>query len=151
RFISRNEPSRCIFFFSAFSAWSTLLSRTKIWTMTRPPLGQRHFAKGAADIRTPPLCPQEGETPAAANGYMGRVTYPANIVPEESADDWATRAEAELLAEALQLAPADGWTWEMAYAAGAAAGFSKGETELVLPAGPRDLAALWSRACDRAA
>jgi ubiquinone biosynthesis protein COQ9 len=39
----------------------------------------------------------------------------------------------------------------MAYAAGAAAGFSKGETELLLPAGPRDLAALWSRACDGAA
>ena len=44
-----------------------------------------------------------------------------------------------------------GWTWKMTYAAGAAAGFSKGETELLLPAGPRDLAALWSRGCDAAA
>ncbi len=82
---------------------------------------------------------------------MGPVTYPANTAPDESADAWASEAEARVLAEALELAPAMGWTWRMAYAAGAAAGFSKGETELLLPAGPRDLAALWSRACDRAA
>jgi ubiquinone biosynthesis protein COQ9 len=82
---------------------------------------------------------------------MGRVTYPANITPEDSAESWARDAEARVLAEALKLAPAMGWTWRMAYAAGAAAGFSKGETELLLPAGPRDLAALWSRACDVAA
>ena len=82
---------------------------------------------------------------------MGPVTYPANTAPDESADVWASETEALVLAEALKLAPAMGWTWRMAYAAGAAAGFSKGETELLLPAGPRDLAALWSRACDRAA
>ena len=82
---------------------------------------------------------------------MGRVTYPANIVPDDAAERWAKDAEAKVLAEALRLAPAMGWTWAMAYAAGAAAGFSKGETELLLPAGPRDLAALWSRACDQAA
>jgi len=82
---------------------------------------------------------------------MGRVTYPANTAPEESAERWAKDAEAQALAEALKLAPAMGWTWRMAYAAGAAAGFSKGETELLLPAGQRDLAALWSRACDAAA
>ncbi len=82
---------------------------------------------------------------------MGRVSYPANIAPDESADSWAKEAEAQVLAEALKLAPAMGWTWKMAYAAGAAAGFSKGETELLLPAGPRDLAALFSRGCDAAA
>lgn len=82
---------------------------------------------------------------------MGRVTYPANIKPEDSAESWTSGAEARVLAEALNLAPAMGWTWRMAYAAGVAAGFSKGETELLLPAGPRDLAALWSRACDAAA
>jgi ubiquinone biosynthesis protein COQ9 len=82
---------------------------------------------------------------------MGPVTYPANTAPDESADAWASEAEAQVLAQALELAPAMGWTWRMACAAGAAAGFSKGETELLLPAGPRDLAALWSRACDRAA
>ena len=79
---------------------------------------------------------------------MGPVTYPANIEPDDSADSWANEAEAQLLAEALKLAPATGWTWRMAYAAGAAASFGKGETELLLPAGPRDLAALFSRACD---
>src|SRR6516165_1272594 len=31
-FISRKMPSRCIFFFSALRAWSTLLSRTKTCT-----------------------------------------------------------------------------------------------------------------------
>src|ERR1700677_4179920 len=65
--------------------------------------------------------------------------------------DWAAETEARVLAEALRLAPADGWTWRMTYAAGAAAGLSKGETELLLPAGPRDLAALYSRHCDSAA
>lgn len=82
---------------------------------------------------------------------MGPVTYPANTRPDESADSWASEAEARVLGEALTLAPGMGWTWRMAYAAGAAAGFGKGETELLLPAGPRDLAALWSRACDSSA
>ncbi len=65
--------------------------------------------------------------------------------------DWAAEAEAKVLAEALQLAPSMGWTWAMARAAGAAAGFSVGETELLLPAGPRDLAALFVRERDAAA
>jgi ubiquinone biosynthesis protein COQ9 len=109
------------------------------------------FTKGAADTRTPLLCPPEGETGAAPESYMGPVTYPANIAPDDSAESWAKDAEARLLAEALKLAPDMGWTWRTAYAAGAAVGFGKGETELLLPAGPRDLAALWSRACDAAA
>src|SRR5450432_4214617 len=82
---------------------------------------------------------------------MGAVTYPANIAAEASGPDWAADAEARVLAEALKLAPAHGWTWAMTKAAGAAAGFSLGETELLLPNGPRDLAALHSRACDAAA
>ncbi len=69
----------------------------------------------------------------------------------EHAGDWAADAEATVLAEALALAPALGWTWRLTLAAGAAAGFSRGETELLLPGGPRDLAALHARACDRAA
>src|SRR5580700_2118850 len=86
--------------------------------------------------------------PMPAPAKTSEVDSAAQTVSE---DDWATGAEARLLAEALKLAPTEGWTWAMAYAAGAAAGFSKGETELLLPAGPRDLAALWSRACDAAA
>src|SRR5215472_11161086 len=65
--------------------------------------------------------------------------------------DWAERAEARVLAAALTLAPAQGWTWRMTKAAGVAAGLSLGETELLLPNGPRDLAALQSRACDASA
>ena len=56
-----------------------------------------------------------------------------------------------MLAEALTLAPGLGWTWRMTKAAGAAAGLSLGETELLLPNGPQDLVALQSRACDAAA
>src|SRR5580658_5563296 len=79
---------------------------------------------------------------------MGPMTYPANTA--EPTGDWATEAESQVLAQALKLAPAEGWTWAMTYRAGAAAGFSAGETELLLPNGPRDLAALHSRACDAA-
>ena len=82
---------------------------------------------------------------------MGPMTYPANTDATLEAGDWAADAEARVLAEALKLAPQMGWTWAMTRTAGAAAGFSLGETELLMPGGPRDLAALHSRACDAAA
>jgi ubiquinone biosynthesis protein COQ9 len=82
---------------------------------------------------------------------MGPVTYPANTFADQSVPGWAEQAEAQVLVEALKLAPEHGWTWAMTRAAGAAAGFSLGETELLLPNGPRDLAALYSRRCDAAA
>jgi ubiquinone biosynthesis protein COQ9 len=81
---------------------------------------------------------------------MGPMTPPAKS-EDAASDDWAADAEARVLAEALVLAPELGWTWRMTRAAGAAAGFSVGETELLLPNGPRDLAALFSRSCDAAA
>ncbi len=59
--------------------------------------------------------------------------------------DWATRTEADILAQALRLAPGQGWTWPMIRASGAACGLSPVETELLLPHGPADLAALLSR------
>jgi len=72
-----------------------------------------------------------------------------------TADDpepgYAERAEAHTLDAALTLAPAQGWTWPMTYAAAKIAGLSAGEAELLLPHGPRDLAALLSRRHDRAA
>jgi len=74
----------------------------------------------------------------------------ADDVTEQGGDDWATRAEARVLASALRLAPELGWTWRLAIAAGAAVGLSRGETELLVPGGPRDLAALHARACDAA-
>ena len=82
---------------------------------------------------------------------MGPMTYPANTDTKLEIGDWAAEAEARVLVEALRLAPEQGWTWAMTRAAGAAAGFSLGETELLLPGGPRDLAALYAGACDAAA
>jgi ubiquinone biosynthesis protein COQ9 len=61
---------------------------------------------------------------------------------------WAVAAEQRLLDEALKVAPYQGWTSRMAKAAGRAAGFSEGETELLIPHGPADLAALFSRRHD---
>jgi len=62
--------------------------------------------------------------------------------------DWAETAERDVLEAALRLAPAQGWTWRMAKAAGREVGLSEGETELLLPRGPADLAALLSRRHD---
>ncbi len=65
--------------------------------------------------------------------------------------DFAAEAEDRILSEAVILSPEHGWTWLMTYAAAKAAGFSEGEAELLLPHGPRDLAALLSRRHDAAA
>src|SRR6476620_6635220 len=62
--------------------------------------------------------------------------------------DWAEATEQLVLDQALKLVPHEGWTWRMAKLAGKAAGFSAGETELLLPHGPADLAALLSRRHD---
>jgi ubiquinone biosynthesis protein COQ9 len=65
--------------------------------------------------------------------------------------DWTHNAEQQVLEQALRLAPTEGWTSRMARLAGRAAGFSDGETELLLPRGPADLAALLSRRHDQRA
>lgn len=65
--------------------------------------------------------------------------------------EWIRAAEDTILEQALRLAPLEGWTERMARLAGRAAGFSDGETELLLPRGPADLAALLSRHHDRRA
>ena len=62
--------------------------------------------------------------------------------------NWTQAAEERLLEQALRLAPLEGWTARMARLAGRAAGFADGETELLLPRGPADLAALLSRRHD---
>lgn len=64
------------------------------------------------------------------------------------AQEWADRAEQQLLDEALKLAPVHGWTWRTAKLAGKALGMSEGEVELLIPQGPADLAALLSRRHD---
>jgi ubiquinone biosynthesis protein COQ9 len=62
--------------------------------------------------------------------------------------DWAATTEQRLLDEALGLAPIHGWTQRTAQLAGKALGLSVGETELLIPHGPADLAALLSRRHD---
>jgi ubiquinone biosynthesis protein COQ9 len=66
----------------------------------------------------------------------------------ETAPDWAEAMEQQVLDQALTLSPHQGWTRLMAVQAGAACGLSEGETELLLPNGPADLAALLSRRHD---
>ena len=65
--------------------------------------------------------------------------------------DWADEAEVRVLDAAITLAPTVGWNSRLVARAGAAAGLSAGETMLLLPGGPRDLAALFSRRHDQAA
>ncbi|OXE36379.1 MAG: rpsU-divergently transcribed protein [Phenylobacterium zucineum] len=62
--------------------------------------------------------------------------------------DWASKTEQEILHQALNLAPGQGWTRPMVLACGTACGLSGPETELLLPHGPSDLAALMSRRHD---
>jgi len=66
-------------------------------------------------------------------------------------EGWAEAAEQQVLDAALKIAPREGWTRRTARLAGKAAGFTPGETELLLPHGPADLAALLSRRHDRRA
>lgn len=65
--------------------------------------------------------------------------------------DWTGTAEDRLLEEAIRLAPVEGWTTRTVRLAGQAAGFSDGETELLLPRGAADLAALLARRHDQRA
>lgn len=62
--------------------------------------------------------------------------------------DWAAETEGRILDEALPLCVHMGWTRPMTLAAGRKAGLTAGETDLLLPHGPRDLAALLSRRHD---
>ena len=64
------------------------------------------------------------------------------------APDWADTAEQDLLDQMLTLVPVHGWTWRCVKAAGAGMGLSEGETELLAPHGPADLAALLARRHD---
>jgi len=66
----------------------------------------------------------------------------------ETTTDWASETEQQVLDAAIALAPSEGWTAKMATMAGAAYGLSAGETDLLLPRGPADLAALLSRRHD---
>jgi ubiquinone biosynthesis protein COQ9 len=78
------------------------------------------------------------------------MTQTADTSPDGSGD-WADKAEQRVLDEALRLAPRLGWNPGMVRSAAAAAGLNAGEAQLLLPQGPKDLAALLSRRHDRAA
>lgn len=62
--------------------------------------------------------------------------------------DWADRMEQAVLDAAIRRAPALGWNRRLVRAACEAEGLSRGDEELLLPNGPRDLAALLSRRHD---
>ena len=69
----------------------------------------------------------------------------------EMGSNWADEAEQRVLDEAVRLAPTVGWNARLTERAAQAAGLSPGETQLLLPEGARDLAALLSRRHDAAA
>ncbi|HEX4710339.1 COQ9 family protein [Phenylobacterium sp.] len=72
----------------------------------------------------------------------------ARSAPDTTTPDWAAATEQRLLDAALEIVPHEGWTSRLAAMAGKACGLSPGETELLLPQGPADLAALLSRRHD---
>src|SRR6516165_678373 len=74
-FISRNRPSRCIFFFNALRAWSTLLSRTKTCTWSS-------FSKRLIGPTAKPLGP---------SAYADRTHSKTVLIPEENAQAGADR------------------------------------------------------------
>ncbi len=65
-----------------------------------------------------------------------------------NAEDWAVLTEQAVLDQALDLAKTRGWSDQLAWQAGQKAGLSRAETELLLPHGAADLAALLSRRHD---
>lgn len=72
-----------------------------------------------------------------------------DVMSEES--NWAEETEAALLTAALVHAPREGWTRRLLAPAARDVGLTCAEAELLLPEGPRDLAALLARRHDAAA
>jgi len=83
---------------------------------------------------------------------MTAVTISADSAPTPApAGDWADLSEQALLDAAIALAPDLGWSGAVLTRAASRAGISSGEAMLLLPNGPRDLAALLSRRHDQRA
>ena len=83
---------------------------------------------------------------------MTAVTISADSAPTPApAGDWADLSEQALLDAAIALAPDLGWSGAVLTRAASRAGISSGEAMLLLPNGPRDLAALLSARHDQAA
>lgn len=68
----------------------------------------------------------------------------------QASENWADDTEARVLDAALPLAGQGGWSARTVQRAAQAAGLSPGDVELLLPGGPRDLAALYARRLDQA-
>jgi ubiquinone biosynthesis protein COQ9 len=68
----------------------------------------------------------------------------------QTSNNWAQTAEAQVLDAALGLVEAHGWSSQTLQRAAAQAGLSPGDAALLLPGGPRDLAALYARRLDQA-
>jgi ubiquinone biosynthesis protein COQ9 len=79
------------------------------------------------------------------------MTAPAAPDTPLSSELWAEAAEARVLDAAVALAPRLGWGSRLVARAAEEAGLSAADAMLLLPAGPRDLAALLSRRHDAAA
>src|SRR5579875_2144212 len=77
-------------------------------------------------------------------GYFAPMT-------DAPAADWADTTEQQLLGAAIRLAPKLGWNQGLVDAAAAEIGLGKADASLLLPSGPRDLAALLSRRHDQEA
>ena len=82
---------------------------------------------------------------------MTKGAHIGNDSESQAGRSWADEAEQRVLGEAVRLAPAAGWNARLTERAAQAAGLSPGETQLLLPEGARDLAALLSRRHDAAA
>src|SRR5205823_6680536 len=96
------------------------------------------------DSRAPFECPCRD---ASWKGlYAGPVADGAHLT-----NDWADEAEDRLLTASVRLAPRLGWSGRLIAEAARDAGLTGPEAELLLPNGPRDLAALFSRRHDRIA
>ena len=76
------------------------------------------------------------------------MTDAPHLSNEAPAPDWADRMEQAVLDAAIQRAPALGWNGRLVREACEANGLSRGDEELLLPNGARDLAALLSRRHD---
>ena len=79
---------------------------------------------------------------------MNETVEPSSQASGQAGPSWADAAEQRVLDEALRLAPRTGWNGGMVSKALAAAELSEAEGQLLLPEGPRDLAALLSRRHD---
>ena len=76
------------------------------------------------------------------------MTEAPHLSNDTAQGDWADRMEQSVLDAAVERAPALGWNGRMVRAACEAEGLSRGDEELLLPNGARDLAALLSRRHD---